>query len=291
MANDESLLKEVDQDLADEKQWAMFRRYGPAAIGAGLALVVGVGAMQIWNARQDGIAQEQALEYENALELMGEKESDGRAALEAIIEEDGSGYAVLAKFHRAASFAREGETTAAVGVYRSIYEDGGAPSRMRELARLRAGYLSLADGRDAVMTHLGDLPDDGGAFSYHAKEISGLAAIKAEDYETALSIFRSLTIDIASPEPVRTRAEDFAALAESGKAGVNITGETRVDDLLNAIGASANDAANEIEAETGEAAALETGDDALEAVEPEPAEVDGANSETSTDQPEESENE
>ena len=46
MANEDSVLKEVDQELAEDRQWAMFRKYGPAAIGAGLALILGVGAWQ-----------------------------------------------------------------------------------------------------------------------------------------------------------------------------------------------------------------------------------------------------
>ena len=114
---------------------------------------------------------------------------------------------------------------------------------MRDLARLRAGYLSLSDGRDSVLEDLGDLPSGSSAYAFHAQEISGLAALEEEDYETALSIFRQLSIDLGAPVAIRDRAEDFAALAASGKAGVNITGEARIDDLLSAINDGAAGAA------------------------------------------------
>lgn|GEM_PF-693677 len=245
MANDESVLREVDQELAEDQQWAMFRKYGPAAIGAGAALVVAVGGWQFWNAHKNSVAKEQALEFRNAVDLLAEDADQGRVALGAISEEGASGYGFLAELQRAASYARDGDRASAIGVYRDIYDNGGAPKRLRDLARIRAAYLALNDGRDAVMAHLGDLPNEEGAFSYHAAEVSGLAALEARDYETSLSIFRGLSIDISAPQAVRTRAEDFAALADSGKAGVNITGETRVDDLLEAIGAG--DDAGEIE--------------------------------------------
>jgi hypothetical protein len=40
---------------------------------------------------------------------------------------------------------------------------------------------------------------------------------------------------MTAPAPVRQRAEEFAALAAAAKAGVNITGEARVDDLMKAL--------------------------------------------------------
>ena len=239
MANEDSALKEVDQELAEERQWEMFRQYGPMVIGGALAIVLGVGGWQFWNARQDSVAKEQALEFRSAVELLAESNDDGRAALQAVAEDGSSGYSVLAAFHRAASFARGGERLAAIEAYREIYGDNGTQRQVRNLARLRAAYLSLSDGRDEVMTDLGDLAEGEGSFSYPAREISGLAALEAEDYETALSIFRQLSIDLGAPESVRERAENFAALASSGKAGVNIRGEAQIDDLLSIVGEDA----------------------------------------------------
>ncbi len=241
MANEDSALREVDQELAEDQQMAMFRKYGPAAIAASVGLVLAVGGWQFWNAHTTSVAKEKALEFSSAVDLLVEDSDQGRDALGAIAEDGASGYAILAELQRAASYARDGERAAAVGVFRQIYEDNATPKRVRDLARLRASYAALNDGRDAVMVHLGDLPNEEGPFSYHASEVSGLAALEARDYETALSIFRQLSIDLGAPEAVRVRAEDFAALADAGKAGVNITGETRVDDLLKVIGAAPDD--------------------------------------------------
>lgn len=236
MANEDIILKEVDQELAEDRQWEMFRKYGPAAIGAGLAIIAAVGAVQIWNARQDSVAKKEALQFKSAVDLLDDNAASGREALDKIFDDQGGGYSVLAEFRRAASFAKAGERTAAIVAFQKIYKDGGAPKRLRELARVRAGYLALDDGRDAVLGHLGDLPDAGGALSYYASEVAGLAAIEARDYESALSIFRRMSVDLDAPAALRQRAEEFAALAASGKAGVNLTGETRVDDILNALG-------------------------------------------------------
>ncbi|NOX82135.1 MAG: tetratricopeptide repeat protein [Alphaproteobacteria bacterium] len=278
MANEDSALREVDQELAEDRQTAMFRKYGPAALAAGISLVLAVGGWQFWNARIVSVAKEKALEYSNAIDLMVEDADQGRTALGAIAEDGASGYAILAELQRASSYARDGDRAAAIGVYRQIYENNNAPKRIRDLARLRASYAALNDGRDAVISHLGDLPNEDGAFAYHAAEVSGLAALEARDYETALSIFRQLSIDLGAPEAVRTRAEDFAALADAGKAGVNITGQTRVDELLKAIGAAPADADVVLPA-AEEVPASDAGDD-IEASAQDGAEVETKDSET-----------
>lgn len=273
MANEDSVLKEVDQELAEERQWAMFRKYGPAAISGAAALVIGVAGWQFWNARQHSLAEDQAIQFESAVDTMVEDEVAGREAMDVIAQDGAGGYSVLARFHRASSFARAGERDAALAAFRRVYEDGAAPERLRDLARLRAAYLALSEGRDAVLEHLGELANAEGAFSHHANEVAGLAALEAGDYETALSTFRQLTLDVGTPEPVRERAEEFAALAAAAKSGVNITGAARLEDVLEAVGESA---AGETAPEDAAAAPADDVPDEAEASAAPPSDEDAA---------------
>jgi len=252
VANEDSALKEVDQELAEERQWAMFHKYGPMALGGAAAIILAVGGWQFWNASQDTAAGQTALEFSNAVDLLAENADDGRAALLAIEEEGAGGYSVLAALHRAASFARGGERLAAVNAYREIYKNSGTPKNIKGLARLRAGYLSISDGRDEVMVDIGDLLDGNSAYAFQAREISGLAALQAGDYETALSLFQRLSADIGATSSLRDRAEDFAALAQSAKDGVNITGEARIEDLLSVVGESVEEASASDDDEGGQ---------------------------------------
>lgn len=239
VANEEDsvILKEVDQALEEDQTWEFFRKNGAALIGAAVLLVGGVAGWQVYGHLKTQTAERQALEFRNALELLEENHEAGRSALEALAAEKG-GYAALAGLRRASSYAAGGERLKALEIYRSI-ADGDAPRRIRELAQLRAAYLALADGRDAVMGDLGDLAESDGPFSYFAKEILGIASMNAKDYESAAATFNELSLDLGAPAGIRDRAEEFAALAASGKAGVNITGETELEDLLNAVGEDA----------------------------------------------------
>ena len=237
MANEDSVLKEVDQELAEERQWRMFRQYGPAFIGASAALVLGVGAWQVFDATRTNASNKQAEQFAEASEQLIENKAEGLQALEALASEGSGGYSILAQFRRASSFAVDGNRAAAIDSFKQIYDNGGAPQPMRDLARVRAAYLSLQDGRDTALDHLGSLANGDSAFRPYADEVSGIAALKAEDYETALSLFTALAAAPDTPPELALRAEEFRALAVSGKAGVNLSGRFELDDLVGVVGA------------------------------------------------------
>lgn len=240
MANEnETLLREVDQELAQDRQLEIFRKHGAALIAGAVAIVAAVAGWQVWTHMKTSAAEAHALEFRNAVELLETDREAGRAALDALAQEN-SGYAALAALRRAASYAAGGERLKALESYRAIAR-GGAPKRVREMAQLRAGYLSLADGRDAVMSDLGSLAEDKGPFGYYARELLGLASLQAKDYESAEAAFSALAGDANAPAGIQDRAAEFAALTASAKAGVNITGEARVEDLLRAVGEGATD--------------------------------------------------
>ncbi len=237
MANEDSVLKEVDQELAEERQWRLFRQYGPAFIGAAAALVIGVGAWQAFDATRTNASNRQAELFSEASKQLVENKAEGREALSAIANEGGSGYSILAQFRQASSYAEDNDRENAIATFKEIYETNSAPQPMRNLARIRAAHLALQDGRDAALDHLGSIADGDSAFRPYADEIIGIAALKAEDYETALSIFTALGADPETPEPLVHRAGEYRALAVSGKAGVNLSGRFSLDDLAGVVGA------------------------------------------------------
>lgn len=217
MTNDETILREVDQALAEDKTSQSIRKNLPAIIGAALIIVVGVGGWQLWSAQREAAAVKASAAYDKALEGAGDEKSV--AALEALAGESG-GYAAMAKMRLAAGHAEKGEREKALGLYREVYGASAGSRRLKDVARLRAGYLALEDGREALLKDVGALETDKTAIGYYAREIIALAALKAGDYQSAEEMFRKAAIAADAPESIRLRAGEFAALAGAGKAGV-----------------------------------------------------------------------
>jgi hypothetical protein len=215
--NDDAVLREVDQALAEERQFEGLRRQMPVFIGAAALIVAGVAGWQAWRSNLEKKATENAVAYREA--AVAPLADDSRETFKALADDGAPGYVALARLRIAGNHVAAGERAEALSLYRSIYSDSGATRRLKDLARIRAAYLSIDDGRDAAMKDLGALVSDGSALGAYAKEISGVAAIKAGDFQTAEQIFRDLAASTTAPEPVRERAGEFAALAGAGKSG------------------------------------------------------------------------
>ena len=217
MANDESILREVDQELSEERLWTRFREQGPRYIAAAVVLIAFVGGWQFWNAHKERQAAESAVSFREAAAKLETSPEEGRTALTTFSEEAPAGYSVLADLRLAGSLARGGERLSARDVYRKVYENSGASKRLGQIARIRAAMLSLEDGREEVMRDLGDLESDATAIGFYARELAGVAALNAGDYETAKGIFERTVINTDAPAPVRSPRRRICSARFSGQ--------------------------------------------------------------------------
>ena len=243
MTSEDSTLREVDQELAEERQMGLIRQFGPIVAGVAVAIVMGVAGWQIYTGQKEASAEKGAKAYHTALNALEDDRQTGLAALAQVIESEAPGYAALAAMQRAPLLAAEGDTAQAYRLYRSIADNGGVTDAIRDLARLRSAYLSLdLGGRRAVIDDLGTLPQQETPLGYYAREVVALAALGDKDYDAAIQEFQFLAETPGVPLILRSRAGEFAVVAKAGKAGANITGEARVEDLLETLGTVAGPA-------------------------------------------------
>lgn len=236
MTNDDTMLREVDQALVEDQTSAAVKRNLPLIIGAAAVVLAGIAGWQVYSSNRAVEAVKSAKAYEEALEAVGGGGEAGRAPLEAIAAGK-DGYAALARMRLAGAVAAEGDREKALEHYRAVYNARSASKRLKDLARLRAAYLSVADGRDAVIADVGPLETDTSALGHYAREILGVAALKAGDYQGAETMFLKAASSLDAPEPVKIRAKEYAALAAAGKAGVKFpvfkeSGKSQIEQMM-----------------------------------------------------------
>ncbi|HBK92920.1 MAG TPA: hypothetical protein DDZ68_14730 [Parvularcula sp.] len=216
MTTDDPILREVDQALAEDNTAREFQKRLPLILGAAALTIAGVGGYQLWRSNRDAAAEKASIAYEDAA-----KAGDGEAARKAFEALAGGkgGYAAIARMRLAGEQAALGDTAKALALFREVYASSDASKRVKDLARIRAAYLAAGEGRDAVIKDIGPLEADTTALGYYAREILGLAALRAADYQTAETMFLKAAATLEAPEPVRARAKEFAALAAAAKSG------------------------------------------------------------------------
>ena len=181
MADDDTFIREVNEEIRKEQAKAIWDRYGPILIGLALLVVLATSAYVGYRYWDESRANTSGDAYSQALRLANEgKEDDALAAL-ADIEKSGYGaYPVLARMRSATVKADKGDVAAAVSELDAVAADGSIPQSLRDMARLRAALLLVDTGSYAdVSSRVEALAADGNALRHSAREALGLSAWKA----------------------------------------------------------------------------------------------------------------
>jgi hypothetical protein len=208
MADDDTFIREVNEEIRKEQAKAIWDRYGPILIGLALFVVLATSAYVGYRYWDESRANTSGDAYSQALRLANEgKEDDALAAL-AEIENSGYGaYPVLARMRSATVKADKGDVATAVSELDAVAADGSIPQSLRDMARLRAALLLVDTGSYAdVSSRVEALAVDGNALRHSAREALGLSAWKEGKAADALKLFEQIVADQAAPQNVRQRA-------------------------------------------------------------------------------------
>jgi len=217
--SEDSIFREVDEELRSERMRNLWRRFGPYLIGGAVGVVLLVAVNEGWQWWQSSRAAASSDQFFTALDLADD--SDFAAAqdqLNTVIAEGTGGYPVLARFEQAAILATEGRTGEAVAAYDAL-ASADVPQRMRELALLLGARL-LVDSGDvtAVQSRVGGLIDPGNPMSGVAREALGLAQYKSGNLAEARATFEDIVADATASQELVGRARVYIdqIVAEGG---------------------------------------------------------------------------
>ncbi|WP_336057697.1 tetratricopeptide repeat protein [Nitratireductor sp. CH_MIT9313-5] len=219
--SDDSFIREVNEELRSDQMKALWARYGMLAVAVAALVIVGTAAYVGYDYWSSNRANESGDRFAAALQQI--EDGNRQEALDALklLEEEGYGaYPLLARLRQATVLASGGEADAAVEQFDAVAADDSAPQEIREIARLRAGLLLVDHGSAAdVAARVETLTGDAHPMRHLAREALGLAAMKEERMDEAVTLFEQITNDAAAPAGVRQRAEVMLELiTASGEA-------------------------------------------------------------------------
>lgn len=209
--SDESLFREVDEEVRQEQYKKLWSRYGNIFVTLCVAIVLGVAAFKGWQYWQRRQAEAAAVVFFQAV-------ADGEAnkadeALKAFESVGHTGYSQLSRIHEAGLLAATGKTAEAVKLYDSIAAADGTAAPLRDLARLRAAF-ALVDTAPAsdIAARLKGFDVAGNPWRHVARELLMLSAYSAKDTATADLQAQAIISDPESPDAQRQRARIIADL-------------------------------------------------------------------------------
>lgn len=205
MSESDSFIQEVSEEVRQDQMFALWKKWGPYAIG-GVALVVGATAWWSWQQAEQQAAAEQR---GGTFIAANPAEPDQQIALAEKI--DGPAQ-LIGELAAAGAEAADGRVDAARTRYLAIAAREGLPREYADLARLQAVRAgALADNADlgALTTELVPLTEGEAPYRLLAIELRAALAIRAGDIEAAHADLRAILDDAEATDGLRLRASEM----------------------------------------------------------------------------------
>lgn len=202
------IFSEIDEDLRKDQLNKLWKRYGNVIIALALVLVAGVAGWRGYGAWQQAEAAKFGDRFVQAVQLGDSgKHDEAVAALEQLTREGIGAYPVLARLRAASELAAAGKTDDAVKGFDAVAGDNSTIDGIRAIARIRAAMLLVDQGPvSEVARRIEALATGQGPFRHSARELLGLAALKAGDQPTAVRWFNEVVTDPAVPQDAKRRS-------------------------------------------------------------------------------------
>jgi hypothetical protein len=210
----DSLAREVDEELRREQLLKLWEKYGTYVVAAIALIVVGVGGVKYYQYRTMVAAEAAGARLAEATRRAPpESSAEAQKILEDIGKSGPAGYATLARLRLAAADRDAGKLAEAAAAYEAIANAGAGDRLLADYARLQAASLKLdTAGWTDMQNRLNDLAADGNPWRASARELLGLAAVKAGKTDDARQQFQRLLSDRDTPPSIAERARILMAM-------------------------------------------------------------------------------
>ena len=201
---------EVNEELRRQQLKSIWDRFGIYIIGFAFLIIISVGGNEIRNYFNDRVSKKESIAFDNALTLI--EEGNDSTGLDQLIKltESKTGYKGLAFFRLSSESLSNGNHQEAIDYLKKASLDKTLTNSLRVFAKIKAGLILVDNGNASeVDVLLGEVIENGGPFSFHAKEILALALINDGRDLEAQEIFQEIANDASAPPVLVRRAEIF----------------------------------------------------------------------------------
>ena len=207
------IFEEVEEDLRRDRTLALWKKYGPYAVGAGLAIVAIAAGIAWYVEYRNTLAERAAAQFVAAADLAaGPNKPRALSAFATIIRDAPTGYATVARFYEGAIKGQTADHAAAVAEYRALAADSSVLRELRDAATLLAAvHLAITAGVAEIEREVAPIAGADNPWRHVARELIGVVALKSGDLSKARQMFTVIADDPGAPQSLRGRAAELLA--------------------------------------------------------------------------------
>jgi hypothetical protein len=209
-AQNEALIREVDDAVRQDSLVSFWRGYGKLVIGLIIGGLAAFAGFLLWQNHQKSQAERASDAFARLLASANTNRID--PAERATIEGSGSiGYSAAVKLAEAAIALRKNDIKTAANAYHAVVTDESAPQPYRDVALIRQTAAEFdALKPDVIIARLKPLAVTGNPWFGSAGELTAIAHLKAGRAIEAAAMLAAVVRDPAVPQTIKLRAAQLA---------------------------------------------------------------------------------
>jgi hypothetical protein len=213
----DGLMAEIESDLREDELKRIWRRYGSTFVTVAVVFLLAVAGYEGWRAYEAREHAKVASMYEEGMSLAADQKLDeAKAKFAEVAKTSDKPYASLDRLVDAGIRVEQNDVEGAIGLYASLAADTSADPLFREMAVvLKALHSVDREDPKKIEAELAPLTKVS-TFKHSAIELTALLAAKQGDTARAATLAQSLVDDTATPQAMRGRATELAALYKAG---------------------------------------------------------------------------
>lgn len=212
-AEQDVLLREVDEAVRKDQLGSAAKRYGWLIAGGVVLALAAFGGYLFWDERREGQLEEASDTLVTTLDKLEAGQIDQAEADLATLSEGSAATAIAAKFARAGIALRNNQQQQAVTLFDEIAADGDAPQPYRDLAMIRSVAARFEQMEpQQVIDRLKPLATPGNPWFGSAGELVAMAYLKQGKQNLAGPLFATIAKDEDVPQTLRSRTRQMAGL-------------------------------------------------------------------------------
>jgi len=211
-AEDEILMREIDEAVRKDDLEQFGKKYGVPLAGGVAALLLGLGGFVYWDSQNESALEGQSEVLVGAIDQINAGNlAEASVAVAPLTEEASPAARASALFVQASAAIDSGNTAEAVELLARIANDENTPPALRDLALIREVSADF-DNREPgdVIAQLAPLAEPDNPFYGSAAELTAMAHLEAGDAAAAGALFADISKADDVPESLRSRARQMA---------------------------------------------------------------------------------
>ena len=205
----EEFIKEVDEDIKEEKRIKLWKKLIPYVISFSLTIILFTSGFVFWKNYTKNSNQTLGDDFTAAVDLANEDDTDAALlALDRIVDEGSDGYATIAKMKKASLLIDKGLSDEGLSIYLDL-ERNAVDQSFRDIATIL--YVLNSMDKIAPETLLKKIEplENSKVWQSSALELKAFIFLKNNNKKLAKETFQSILNLKTSPSSLSTRARNM----------------------------------------------------------------------------------